>query len=81
MRTVRALARAVAYMTILAVVVLVPHMIAYAVVPLTEQGGISNAFPACITEDSHNCYWDANVQGNGQGNSFLDINGTAYYAE
>lgn len=33
----------------------------------------------CDTEDSTNCYWDANVQGNGTGNSFIDVNGTAYY--
>lgn len=35
--------------------------------------------PSCATEDSTNCYWDANTQGNGQGRSFIDINGTAYY--
>ena len=34
---------------------------------------------ACDTEDSTNCYWDANVRGNGAGNSFIDVNGTAYY--
>lgn len=33
----------------------------------------------CATEDSTNCYWDATTQGNGQGRSFVDINGTAYY--
>lgn len=35
--------------------------------------------PACETEDSTNCYWDATVQGNGLGQSFVDINGTAHY--
>lgn len=33
----------------------------------------------CATEDSSNCYWSANEQGNGLGVSFLDIRGTAYY--
>lgn len=47
---VKVVARMVAYMTILAVVVLVPHMIAYAVVPLTEQGGIANSIVECLTE-------------------------------
>ena len=35
--------------------------------------------PACATEDSTNCVWDASVQGNGTGASFVDIDGTAYY--
>lgn len=35
--------------------------------------------PPCPTEDSTNCYWDATVQGNGLGQSFVDINGTAHY--
>lgn len=69
-RTVQAIARMVFYMALLAAVVLIPHFIAYAIVPAT---------PPCATEDSTNCYWDANVQGNGQGNSFIDVNGTAYY--
>lgn len=34
----------------------------------------------CATEDSSNCYWSASDQGNGIGVSFLDIQGTAYYA-
>lgn len=33
---------------------------------------------ACPTEDSTNCYWDATTQGNGTGQSFIDLNGTAY---
>jgi hypothetical protein len=33
----------------------------------------------CATEDSINCTWHAPTQGNGQGASFTDINGTAYY--
>jgi hypothetical protein len=32
----------------------------------------------CPTEDSTNCVWDATAQGNGTGQSFIDIDGTAY---
>ena len=32
----------------------------------------------CPTEDSANCVWDATIQGNGHGQSFIDIGGTAY---
>ncbi len=34
--------------------------------------------PACPTEDSTDCYWDATQPGNGYGNSFVDIDGTAH---
>lgn len=37
--------------------------------------------PPCPTEDSSNCYWDATVQGDGNGMSFIDIDGTAYYTD
>ena len=35
---------------------------------------------ACEFEDSTNCVWNAQVQGNGIGESFVDVNGIAYYA-
>lgn len=35
--------------------------------------------PACKTEDSSNCGWDAAKQGNGQGRSFIDIGGVTIY--
>lgn len=35
--------------------------------------------PACPTEDSNNCYWDAEDQGNGQGFSFVTIDDVTYY--
>lgn len=35
----------------------------------------------CPLEDSTNCYWDASSSGNGVGSSFIDIDGTAYYAK
>jgi hypothetical protein len=29
----------------------------------------------CPTEDSANCYWDAQTRSNGKGDSFLDLGG------
>lgn len=34
--------------------------------------------PVCPTEDSSNCKWDASVQGNSVGFSFIDLNGETY---
>lgn len=36
-------------------------------------------FPQCASEDSMNCYWNSATMGNGIGQSFIDIAGTAYY--
>lgn len=69
----RALARTALFLA----VVLGVHWIAYTLVPEYSYGGLS--IPECATEDSTNCFWNANVQGNGTGNSFIDVNGTAYY--
>jgi hypothetical protein len=33
----------------------------------------------CPQEDSINCYWDAARMGNGQGTSFVNLDGTMYY--
>ena len=33
----------------------------------------------CQTEDSYNCTWYADVQGDGQGTSFIDIAGLTIY--
>lgn len=41
--------------------------------------GSNNSLPACITEDSDNCYWDAQTMGNGKGRSFTVINGEVTY--
>lgn len=35
----------------------------------------------CPTEDSDNCYWDAQRQGNGEGSSFIVLDGVIYYPE
>lgn len=47
---------------------------------ITQLGGSTPITP-CPTEDSMNCYWDATLSGNGEGRSFLDIDGLAYYAD
>lgn len=39
-----------------------------------------HAIPACVTEDSVDCYWDAE-RGNGQGRSFINWDGRTFYAE
>lgn len=75
----RKLMQMLAYMAILGAVVILPHWIAYTLVPEYSYGALGELFPACITEDSHNCFWNAATMGNGTGNSFIDINGTAYY--
>ena len=46
-----------------------------------EPGEVYMILGPCPTEDSANCYWDATVSGNGQGTSFVDIDGVAYYPE
>jgi len=35
--------------------------------------------PACATEDSEDCYWDAATMGDGEGNSFVRWHGTTYH--
>lgn len=35
----------------------------------------------CVTEDSDNCIWDASVQGDGTGSSFIAYRGEVYYLE
>ena len=36
-------------------------------------------FTPCTYEDSSDCYWDASVQGNGVGTSFVDVAGHAFW--
>lgn len=49
--------------------------------PLSGYAYSLDALPACETEDATDCYWNADVQGNGEGRSFVNIAGTAYYVE
>lgn len=63
---VRAAAQFAAYTVLALAPVLGIHALAYALVPEPPvQGGLT--FPACATEDSTGCYWDASEQGNGLG--------------
>lgn len=34
--------------------------------------------PLCATEDSSQCVWAADIQGNGDGTSFVDLDGELY---
>ena len=36
---------------------------------------LSLILPACEYEDSDNCYWNAQAQGNGAGQSFVTVAG------
>ena len=36
-------------------------------------GFLFSVLPQCPTEDSTNCKWDATVQGNGVGRSFITL--------
>lgn len=40
---------------------------------------MSTVLELCPTEDSDNCYWNAVLQGNGTGKSFISINGEVRY--
>lgn len=35
----------------------------------------------CAAVDSTNCYWDADLMGNGEGRSFVNLDGATYYPE
>jgi hypothetical protein len=45
---------------------------------LLASTGPDQTLPACQSEDSTNCVWDAHTQGNGKGTSFVNLDGTAY---
>lgn len=44
-----------------------------------SHGGTS--LPACPTEDSDDCYWDARLHGNGAGRSFVTVDGVTLYSD
>lgn len=48
--------------------------------PGYKAPGETYSLPPCPSEDSSNCYWDATTRGNGQGTSFVNLNGVTYYA-
>lgn len=45
----------------------------------SPNGGEYDSLPHCVTEDSDNCVWDARIDGNGEGRSFVTIDGVTYY--
>jgi hypothetical protein len=49
--------------------------VAAATMAADPRGGL----PACVTEDSSDCYWDADTRGNGEGRSFTDRGGVVTY--
>lgn len=56
----------------------------YALNVYTEDRGMDTlGLPPCETEDQlqPSCYWDADHQGNGEGLSFVSINGTITYED
>jgi hypothetical protein len=48
---------------------------------IADAGGVcwGEPLPACQTEDSDNCYWDAATMGNGRGRSFVTVAGETTY--
>ena len=40
---------------------------------------LAMATQPCEFEDSENCFWNAEVQGNGMGRSFTNVNGDIHY--
>ncbi|QUE25396.1 hypothetical protein SEA_FIZZLES_102 [Microbacterium phage Fizzles] len=43
-----------------------------------RDGVKKDSLPVCVTEDSENCHWDADVQGNGRGDSYVRLDGVTY---
>lgn len=59
--------------------VLIAGMVWWFLVVMSQRADTVDGLPPCATEDSTNCYWDADTMGNGEGLSFIDIDGTVYY--
>lgn len=56
-------------------------------VPVTPETDMGRIFewlmanlPPCAVEDHEDCAWNAAVQGNGQGRSFVNIDGVVFYS-
>lgn len=68
MDRIKAAAAFLAYTALILAVVLVPHAIAYTLVPSpAPHKAATELVRICATEDSVNCFWDASEQGNGIG--------------
>lgn len=46
-----------------------------------ESSTVPADLPPCEVEDADNCYWDAATMGNGEGRSFVTIDGETTYTE
>ena len=46
---------------------------------IPEPGSI--VLEPCVTEDSVDCYWNGTTMGNGDGTSFIHLNGITYRPE
>ena len=42
-------------------------------------GQVADNLPDCPTEESVNCVWNAQEQGNGEGQSFINKDGVTFY--
>lgn len=51
----------------------------YVVFAALGVGDPTTPLPHCPTEDSVNCVWYADVQGNGHGQSFVNLDGEVIY--
>ena len=70
MNTFKAALAFTGYTLAIMAVVILPHVIAYALIPeppLTRVQAPLLPTVACATEDSVKCFWDASEQGNGLG--------------
>lgn len=56
-----------------------PHYVVYDERGDTER--VAVVLTECVTEDSDNCFWDADTMGNGKGTSFVVIDGVTYFPE
>jgi hypothetical protein len=47
-------------------------------VPVHTEAGWQITMPVCVAEDSRNCVWLAATLGNGDGISYIDVNGIGF---
>lgn len=59
-----------------AVIASVALAITEVVLIMTQPTPYYRSLPPCAYEDSDNCFWDAELRGNGEGQSFYTLNGT-----
>lgn len=52
-----------------------------AYVVAVDQSRTTSSLPACATEDSDNCVWDATTRGDHTGRSFVTVHGVTHYLD